>query len=329
MIYIENHDTRSDYNLALEQYVFEQMPKTESYFILWRNSPSIIIGKYQNTIEEVNTAYVRENGIRVIRRLSGGGAVYHDLGNINYTYITDGNLDGNMNLSEFCNPLIDALKNMGISAELSGRNDILVDGKKVSGNAQYCKNGRIMHHGTILYDSDLSVLEKALKVTAGKIQSKGIKSVRSRVTNIIDYMKEPLPVADFQEIIRIRLLGDEAVKKYELQKEDLEAIEKIRLDRYGTWEWNWGGSPAYTVCKERNIEGCGNFQIYLQVEEGRVKECQICGDFFGEGPSEALLQALKGCLMRKDRLQEELKKVDTSQCFFGLSKEQLIDLLVQ
>lgn len=329
MIYIENRDTRSDYNLALEQYVFDQMPKSESYFILWRNCPSIIIGKYQNTIEEVNAAYVKENGIPVVRRLSGGGAVYHDLGNINYTYITDGNLDGNMNLGEFCNPLIAALESVGINAELSGRNDILVDGKKVSGNAQYCRNGRIMHHGTILYNSDLSVLEKALKVTAEKIQSKGIKSVRSRVANIIDYMKEPLPVEDFQEIIRIRLCSGEDVKKYELQKEDMEAIEKIRLDRYGTWEWNWGNSPAYTVCKERKIEGCGNFRIYLQVEEGRVKECQFCGDFFGDGPSEELLQALKGCLLRTDSLQEALKEVDISQCFFGMSKEQLIDLLVQ
>ena len=329
MIYIENSDTRSDYNLALEQYIFDQMPANESYFMLWRNSPSIIIGKYQNPMEEINISYVKEKGINLIRRLSGGGAVYHDLGNINYTYITDGDLNGGMDLSRFCSPLIDMLKSIGVYADISGRNDILVNGKKVSGNAQYCKKGRILHHGTILYNSDLTVLSRALRVTGDKIQSKGIKSVRSRVANIIDYLEKPMSVEDFLEISRKKMCAGINAERYELKKEDIKEIEKIRQERYGTWQWNWGNSPAYTICKERKIEGCGKLQIYLEVEQGEINKCQFFGDFFGDGPSEEMLRALHGSLLKREILREKLKKIDIHSCFFNLSKEQLIDLLVQ
>lgn len=329
MVYLESHGTKSDYNLALEQYVFDRMPKGESYLMLWQNRPAVIIGKYQNALEELHAGYVREHGIQVTRRLSGGGAVYHDLGNINYTWIVDGTPGSSMNLSEFCRPLLETLQGLGIRAELTGRNDITIDGKKISGNAQYSRDGRIMHHGTILYDSDLSVLKEALRVSPDKIVSKGIKSVQSRVANIRDYMEHPVSVQEFREILRERMCAGKEVKTYSWTGADLEETEKIRAERYGTWEWNWGSSPSCTIRKERRIEGCGSIQVYLDIQKGRIGNCEFYGDFFGQGPSDRLLQALKGCPLSKDALEQALAPVDVGQCFYHLSKEQLLEILLQ
>ena len=329
MVYLESHETASDYNLALEQYVFDRMPKGESYLMLWQNRSAVIIGKYQNALEELQADYVREHGIQVTRRLSGGGAVYHDLGNINYTFIVDGTLDSSMNLSEFCRPLLDTLRELGIRAELTGRNDICIDGKKISGNAQYSRDGRIMHHGTILYDSDLSVLKEALRVSSDKIVSKGIKSVRSRVANIRDYMDCPVSVQAFFALLRRRMCGGKDAKTYRWTDTDLKEVEKIRAERYGTWEWNWGSSPSCTIRKERRIEGCGSIQVYLDIQNGRIGNCEFYGDFFGQGPSGRLLQAMKGCQLSEEALERALAPVDVGSCFYQLSGKQLVELLLQ
>lgn len=328
MIYLESRDTRSDFNLALEQYVFENMPVNQSYFMLWQNSPAVIVGKYQNTIEEINAAYVREHNIRVTRRLSGGGAVYHDLGNINYTYIVDGTLEGNMNMAMFCNPLIKTLRELGIKAELTGRNDVTINGQKISGNAQYSRKGRIMHHGTILFDSDLSVLQKVLNVSKDKIQSKGIKSVRSRVTNIREHMTDPVSLEKFWNILRQHMCEGN-VEHYRWSQKDMEKVEEIRKNRYALWEWNWGNSPACSIRKERRVEGCGTLQVYLNINRGRIDNCHFCGDFFGEGPSEELYTALKGCALEYYEIERALADVDINQCFYHLPKEKLIEILVE
>lgn len=329
MVYLESHETRSDYNLALEQYVFDRMPKGESYLMLWQNRPAVIIGKYQNALEELHAGYVREHGIQVTRRLSGGGAVYHDLGNINYTFIVDGTLGSSMNLSKFCRPLLETLQGFGIRAELTGRNDISIEGKKISGNAQYSRDGRIMHHGTVLYNSNLSVLKEALRVPQDKIISKGIRSVQSRVANIRDYMKHPVSVQEFREILRAGMCKGKDVKMYSWTSTDLEEVERIRTERYGTWEWNWGNSPSCTIRKERRIKGCGSIQVYLDIQNGRIKDCEFYGDFFGQGPSGELLKALKGCPVSWDALEQTLAPLDVGQCFCHLSKEQLVELLLQ
>lgn len=329
MIYLESPDTRSDFNLSLEQYIFDRMPRKEAYFMLWQNSPAVIIGKYQNTWEEVNAAYARSHGIRVTRRLSGGGAVYHDLGNINYTFIVDGTIGSEMNFAVFCEPLIRTLKNFGIEAQLDGRNDITIEGKKFSGNAQYSREGRIMHHGTILYDSDLQVLQEVLRVSEDKIMSKGIKSVHSRVTNIRPYMERPVPTEEFFKLLRRNMCLNKEIKKYELSEADLQEIEKIRQSRYAAWEWNWGRSPACTVRKERRIEDCGSIQIHLDIQDGRIKDCRFFGDFFGEGASGELLGAIKGCILDCDILTKALQPVDVEKCFYHLTGRQLAEILVQ
>ncbi|MDR2718490.1 MAG: lipoate--protein ligase family protein, partial [Treponema sp.] len=195
--YIESRSTDPCRNLALEQFVFDFLDRRHSYFMLWQNHNSIIVGKHQNTLAEINSVFVKAHNISVVRRLSGGGAVYHDPGNLNYTFITDAGTDNTIDFAAFCLPVQKALVSFGVPVEITGRNDMTVMGRKFSGNAQYLKHERIMHHGTILYDSCMDTLSQALNLSNDKIESKGIQSVRSRVTNIRPYMKTNMPIEDF------------------------------------------------------------------------------------------------------------------------------------
>ena len=198
---IQSPSTDPRFNLALEQYIFDQMPRNRSYLMLWRNDQTIVVGKHQDTFAEINADYVRANQIQVVRRLSGGGAVYHDLGNVNFTFIAD-HTGSDFDFSTFCRPVVKALHSIGVPAEINGRNDMTLDGKKFSGNSQYMKHGRVMHHGTLMFHSDLEVVSQALAVSKDKIESKGLKSVRSRVTNIKPYVQEDITTADFFRILR-------------------------------------------------------------------------------------------------------------------------------
>ena len=193
--YLDLTTTDPHWNLALEQYVFDRLPRDRSYFLLWQNDRSVIIGKHQNTPAEIDLPYVEAQGIQVVRRLSGGGAVYHDLGNLNFTFITDGEGAGTLDFALFCRPVVRVLESFGVSAQISGRNDITVCGKKFSGNSQYTREGRVMHHGTILFDSDLDAVTRALRVDEEKIRSKGVPSVRSRVTNLKEHLPPDVPVS--------------------------------------------------------------------------------------------------------------------------------------
>ena len=199
MEYINSPRTDPCWNLALEQYVFDSLDRSKSYFMLWQNHNTIVVGKNQNTVAEINSDFVRAHDITVVRRLSGGGAVYHDLGNLNFTFITDADKMDGIDLHMFCVPIVETLRSFGVQAEISGRNDITVDGKKFSGNSQYVREGRVMHHGTIMFDSDLTTVTQALQVDRDKIQSKGIKSVASRVTNLRPYMPEGTTLAQFRQ----------------------------------------------------------------------------------------------------------------------------------
>ena len=206
--YLDLMTTDPSYNLAMEQYVFDCLPRDRMYFMLWQNDNAIIVGKYQNTIAEINEEAVRERGIRVVRRLSGGGAVYHDMGNLNFTFITDVGESNALDLKLFCEPVVRTLATLGVKAEVNGRNDITIDGKKFSGNSQYIRQGRVMHHGTIMFDSDLSVVSEALRVDPTKIQTKGIRSVRSRVTNVVEHLPEKVTLPEFRRILLENILKE-------------------------------------------------------------------------------------------------------------------------
>ncbi|NLO71508.1 MAG: lipoate--protein ligase family protein, partial [Porphyromonadaceae bacterium] len=201
MIYIVNKSNKPDYNIALEEYCFKKLVDQDKVFILWINEPAIIVGKHQNTAEEINAEFVKKNGIHVIRRISGGGAVYHDLNNLNYTIISNEEKGADFDFKTFSEPVISTLAELGVKAEFTGRNDIVIDGKKISGNAQAYIKGRVMHHGCLLFDTDLSVLSKALEVSKDKIESRGVKSVRSVVDNILPHLKDKISVDEFADKI--------------------------------------------------------------------------------------------------------------------------------
>lgn len=328
VVYIEHHSTDPAFNLAMEQYVFDSMSREKEYFWLWQNDNTIVVGKHQNTVQEINQSYVKEHGIRVVRRLSGGGAVYHDLGNVNFTFIADaGNLE-QLNLQKFTVPVVNTLKKIGIEAQANGRNDISIDGKKFSGNSQYIKQGRIMHHGTLMFDSDLSIVQQALHVSAAKYESKGFKSVRSRVTNIRPYAAPGMTLENFIDILKNHMIEGQQVEIYHLTPKDIAEIIRIKESRYDTWKWNYGASPKYTVVKAERVEGCGQIELYMNVEEGLLKEIQSYGDFFGNGMTLELAERLMDCPLQAQALQQRLEGVEIGEYFVGLDTETFISMIL-
>lgn len=327
MRYIYSPGTDPYWNLALEQHVFDGLDKSNDYFMLWQNDNAIIVGKYQNTAGEINSAYVRENGVKVVRRLSGGGAVYHDLGNLNFTFIADSRENG-FDFSTFCAPVIRALGSLGVRADLSGRNDMTIGGKKFSGNAMYVKNGRVMHHGTIMYDSDLDALSKALNVSMDKMESKGVKSVRSRVTNIKSHMDGDIPIDRFIAALRDYMFQEYEMEEYRLTQDDLDRVGKLRDEVYSTWEWNFGSSPKYSVHKERRIEGCGKIEVFMEVAQGIIGDIRFYGDFFGGGDHDDIRALLKGRKLSEEDIRSALSGVTIEHYFRNLTLDGFLSLLL-
>ncbi len=341
MVYLCSPSTDAEFNLALEQYVFEEMDRSQEYFMLWQNASAIIIGKNQNTIEEINQKYVEDHNIQVVRRLSGGGAVYHDLGNLNFTFIMDAGDTSQMDLHAFCRPIAKALRQMGVEAEVNGRNDITIEGRKFSGNSQYVRKGRVMHHGTLMFDSDLSVVSECLKVSRDKVESKGIKSVRSRVTNIREHLKEDVSLEQFRELLIHAMegegTGDEEditawgcpMERYTFTPEELARVEEIRQERYGRWQWNYGYSPKHSICKERRVEGCGQIVVSMEVKEGYLEQICFRGDYFGNEDASCLAELLEGCALERETLTAVLAQAEVEKYFHCLTAEQLVDILLQ
>ena len=325
--YIILTTTDPAFNLAAEQYVFDHLPKDRTYLMLWQNENAVIIGKHQNTYAEINAEYVSKHQIKVVRRLSGGGAVYHDLGNLNFTFITDADQKNAIDFHKFCTPIIKALHKMGIPAQINGRNDMLIDGKKFSGNSQYVRGGRVMHHGTLLFDSDLNMISNVLQVDPAKIEAKGIKSVRSRVTNISEYLDAKITMQEFKETILAYILNDTSGSEYILKDEDIDSIEKIRLERYDSWAWNYGSSPPCTLAKKERIEGCGSVEVRLNIENGYIQSAHIYGDFFSSKDPNQLCQLLVGIRPTRDDYKKALQDIETDPYIFGLNKDRFIELL--
>lgn len=326
--YLESASHDPAFNLALEQYAFDSLPRDRSYLMLWRNDNAVIVGKYQNTVQEVNADYIRANGIKVVRRLSGGGAVYHDLGNLNFTFITDAPDVGSLDFGIFCRPVVQALDKLGVKAELSGRNDITIAGQKISGNAQYIRGGRVMHHGTLLFDSDLGTVSRALQVSADKVESKGVKSVRARVTNIREHLPADIGMEQFISTLRQCLTEGEDVTPYELTETDLAAVDALRLTRYDTWEWNYGASPQYSIRKERRLEQCGKIEVYMEVTDGVITAFQTFGDYFGSGDPADVARALTSRRPERSELLSALDGLDVGYYFHNLTAEELVEIIL-
>ena len=325
--YIQVGTTDPAFNLALEEHVFETLSRDYNYFILWQNAPTVVIGRHQNTFSEVNEAYIREKNIRVVRRLSGGGAVYHDLGNLNFTFIQDA-AGKEPDLALFCHPVAKAVRSLGANAEVNGRNDITVDGMKFSGNAQYVKNGRVMHHGTLLFDSRLENAAQALRPDPEKIKAKGVASVRSRITNLKPLLAEGTTLDTFREALIKALFENEQMECYHLTDADIAAITSLKESRYDTWAWNWGASPACDMTLSGRVEGCGHLTFQFRIEMGCIANAHLFGDFFSAGDLSTLTNAFIGKHATPAGFKEATEEADTS-CIVGLNKEALLGILLK
>ncbi|MCM3612390.1 lipoate--protein ligase [Planococcus sp. MERTA32b] len=329
MYFVDNKGiTDPRINLAIEEYLLKNMDVEKDPFLLFYiNEPSIIIGKNQNTAEEINTDYVDSHGIHVVRRLSGGGAVYHDLGNLNYSFITVDDGESFRNFRKFTEPVVKALNGLGVNAELSGRNDLMAEGRKISGNAQFSTRGRMYSHGTLMFDTNVDEVVSALKVSKEKIESKGIKSIRSRVANISEFLEKPMTVMEFRSAILHSIFeGEENVKMWELTDEDWEGIHAISRERYGNWDWNYGKSPKFNV-KHSHRFPVGGIDVRLQVEKGLVEDAKIFGDFFGVGDVSELETAITGVKYERAALDEAIEGIDIPKLLGGITKEEFLKLI--
>ena len=286
MQYADNQNiTDPRLNLALEEYLLRHVPAEEPILLFYVNEPSVILGRNQNTLEEIDPDYVAENNIQVVRRLSGGGAVYHDLGNLNFSFITNGSRDLH-NFRRFTEPVIRVLNELGVPAVLHGKSDIYVDGKKISGNAQYLASNRMVSHGTILFDSDLEALLRALNPRQVQIESKAVQSIRAVVGNV----REWLPGLDIAGLRRALLAGIFAggpVERVALTAVDWTRIQQIKTERYDTWEWNYGRSPHFIVQKSISSEGV-EVGARIEVKNGRILHVTFSGLENGKALQEQL-----------------------------------------
>ncbi|MCP8968228.1 lipoate--protein ligase [Ectobacillus ponti] len=327
MLYIDNKGiTDPSINLAIEEYCLKNLDIDETYLLFYINEPSIIIGKNQNTLEEINADYVREKGIHVVRRLSGGGAVYHDLGNLNFSFITKDDGESFHNFRKFTEPVIQALQKLGVQAELSGRNDILAEGRKISGNAQFSTRGRMFSHGTLLFDSHMEDVVGALNVKMDKIQSKGIKSIRSRVANISEFLEKQITIEEFKQLLLQSIFETEGqIREYKLTEEDWNAIHQLSEERYRNWDWNYGKSPKFNVQHSHRFP-VGQIDVRLEVHKGVVEACKIYGDFFGVGDVHDMEERLVGVRFDREEFIRVLHDLDVTRYFGSITKEDFIGL---
>ena len=325
MYLLENNCTDPAWNLALDEYLLTRFPR--EVLTLWRNGPSVIIGKNQNALEEIDLDFIRAHQIPVVRRLTGGGAVFHDLGNINYTLVQPCRAGDFNNYAKFTRPIVDFLATLGVKAELSGRNDLLVDGQKCSGNAQAVRDGRILHHGTLLFSADMSRLSGALRPRDLKLESKGVKSVSSRVTNLAPRLPAPMAAEEFLDRLRAFFLETvPGLTPYALTEAGRAAVDALREEKYVTWDWNFGSAPRYTWSRAAKFP-FGLVDVRLDVDRGIIRSATLYGDYFGRLDSAGLSDALVGLPHRREVLLPQLQAFPLEDYIAGITAEELLSLL--
>jgi lipoate-protein ligase A len=322
-------------NLAIETYLMEHADLTEPILYFYVNSPCIIVGRYQNVLAEINQQYVKDHNIILTRRTSGGGAVYDDLGNVSFSFITKDDGDAVGNFKRFTDPVIKALHQMGaIGAAMTGRNDLTIDGKKFSGNAMHVENGRMFSHGTLMYDVDQSQIAHALQVPADKLATKGIKSVRSRVTNLKPYCApeyQHLTIEEFRDTLAKEILGVSDLSQahqYELMATDKAGVKALADQYFNNWDWIYGNDPAYSLTRRQHFPA-GTVEFDLDVDQGKIKAVQIHGDFFGQLPIEEVTQQLTGIPYTPTAIQAVFDQLDVASYFGKIPATDLVDLLAK
>lgn len=329
MIYLDNQDVLDQaYNFAMEEYALRFLDENETYFMFYRMKPTIIVGKNQNTLEEINHSFVEQHDIDVLRRLSGGGAVYNDEGNISFSMITKDDGNSFQNFARFTEPVIRALQKLGVNAKLSGRNDIEVDGKKISGNAQFSTKGRLYSHGTLLFDVDLEMLEAALKVDPEKYLSKGVKSVRSRVTTIREHLAQDMDIQSFKQILLESIFETSDIPRYEFTAEDKLGIEKLCVERYRNWDWTYGKSPKASIKRKKRFPA-GTIEFQLDINKNQITTATIYGDFFGTEDVAELANKMIGCRFDRASIREVFQRIDTKNYFGNIETEAILEMLFE
>jgi lipoate---protein ligase len=329
MLYVDNGGiTDASQNLALEEYVLRQKMGEDDLLLFYVNAPAIIIGRNQNTIEEINPDVVRERGIRVVRRISGGGAVYHDLGNLNFSFMTR-DVRGRFNrYDRFNGPVVEVLRALGVPAEIGGRNDILADGRKISGNAQFATPDKMFSHGTLLLDSSLDDVTAALRPRPGKVESKGVKSIRSRVANISEFLSESLSVDELRERIIERIFGSRdrtQIPMLPFNDADWAGVRELHAQKYGTDAWNYGQNPRSNVQRAQRFPA-GEIDVRLDVQENRIAGIRIFGDFMGRSDVAELEMKLLGVAFERDPIIAALEGVGMNDYFGEMPREEVLAL---
>lgn len=323
MLYIIDNHIDPYWNLAAEEYLLKHI--SEPVFRLWRNSDSIIIGQYQNALAEIDLDYVKANNIKVVRRMTGGGAVFHDLGNLNFTFIEPHTKseESNAMFKRFTAPIVEALNSLGVKAYLEGRNDLLIDGRKFSGNAMCISNSRVLQHGTLLFSASMNNLGAALKSRPEKFIGKAVQSNVSRVTNISEHLSGQMNIDEFQKYLGKYICKD--VTPYTYSEADLEAIEKLKNEKYGLDSWNFGHSPAYTTHNVKKFPG-GLVEVNFTVKKGEIAQLEIFGDYFFVKPTEEFVSQLIGTPHSREALLEKLTRINTPDYFSNITAEQMIEM---
>lgn len=325
--YLETGSRDPAYNLAFEEYLLKNH-REEDILLLWQNEPTVVVGAHQNTEEEIDRSYVEEHGIHVVRRSTGGGAVYHDLGNLNYSFITDVGDAENLSLKAFMDPVIHALSALGVKAKATGKNDLVVEGYKVSGTAQRIDGDRILHHGTLLFDSDLDAVQAALKPKPEKYLSKGKKSVRSRVGNLREMLPKDMDLDRFWRLLLDELTRNGTTVPEWLCDAERVAIEELAEEKYRSYEWNYGRSPAFSLKGARRTGG-GSIEVYAEVKQGLLVDVQFFGDYMARRPTEDVELALKGTSFRREDVSEVLDRFPLEDYFGSVTREEVLNVLFE
>ncbi|MBQ9310520.1 MAG: lipoate--protein ligase [Bacteroidales bacterium] len=326
MKYIVNESNEARYNMAFDEYALQCLPLDEPVFFLWRNAPSVIIGLNQSAYAEVNLNYLDEQGISLARRVTGGGAVYHDLQNLNYT-IAGKSSDLASDYPDYLHYVVNALRELGVPAELSGRNDIMVEGRKCSGFAKRVYKDRLMIHGTLMFDVDFEKLRKALSVPGSKLEASGVASVRSKVANLKEYLPQFDDILQFRDALhKILAAGDGELV---LDASQLAQIEAEANEKFRTWDWVYGRSPEAAFRASRKF-ACGTVEVFWSVVHGQLCNISFGGDFLGNLAPEGIAARLDGVRFEREHILRALSDGNgpsVQDCFDSLTAEELADLL--
>ncbi len=325
MIYVKYDSTDANFNFALEKYLIEELDIASGYFLFWRTTTTLMIGRYQNALAEINMDFAKQHNIHIVRRVTGGGTIYTDLNGWQFSFINKRLGTKEIDFHTYTLPIIEALASLGVQAEKSGRNDLLIDGKKFSGNAQYIRKNVMLHHGSILFDTDLTQLVRSLSPDDEKFISKGIKSVRSRVTNVAEHLNTKLDSLGFRDVMLEFLLTDK--ETYELTPADVARVNEIKAAQFDSWDWNFGKTPNFNISKENRFAG-GKLKVESFVKDGHIEQIKFYGDFFAKEGLEDLEDSLRGCHYDTDDIKKALLHMNAQCYFFNITLDEILSCII-